>query len=230
MTTWTEFRSWTQRSAEILVRGATPPSASQYRLLLLNNLIVDRTMGKAELASAELLQQYGYARGSYAPVAGSYNTVKERYEMPVATINFNAAGASLQWSAAVLWADGLADGSQAIEAINPTTNTLTITGHGRSNGDEVAVTSEDTLAGGISANTVFYVGVASPDSIQLYTDVARTNQVDITNSGIGTHYLRLCKGTPVFYANFATQLIGDGATQPIDVNWNFLNAGNVNGV
>ncbi|HEY9647558.1 MAG TPA: hypothetical protein V6C88_14375 [Chroococcidiopsis sp.] len=230
MTTWTEFNEWTQRSAEIIVRGATPPNPNQYRLLLLNNLIVSRTMGRAELVSSELIQEYGYQRAIYTPAASSYNGSKQRVELPTTTLNFSAVGASLQWSAAVLMADSVADNSQQITAINPASNALTIPSHGRSNGDEVAITSIDTLASGIPANTVLYVGVTSADTIQLYSDVARTSQVDVTSAGVGTHYLRLCKGTPVFYANFATQLIGDGATQPIDVQWAFLNAGNANGV
>ncbi|MBD1995155.1 hypothetical protein H6G00_00745 [Leptolyngbya sp. FACHB-541] len=230
MANWNEHVIWTGRRAEVDVRGATPPDPSKFRLLLCNGITVTSETNKAAIASAELLQQNGYSRKSYQPAKGSYDTTQKRYEFPVVRVDYTAAGVSLQWSAAVLWADSTAQSSKLVESINTATDRLTITAHGLLSGNEVAITSTSGLPSGAVANVIYYVKAIDVNTVELYTEPELLNIVNFVNTGSGSIHLRLCGGNPVFFANFQTQLIGQDATYPIEINWAYVSPGNVNGV
>lgn len=230
MAIWTEHRDWTGRRAEVDVRGATPPNPAKFRVLLCNGTTITSDMSKAAIASAELLQESGYQRQAYLPGQGSYNAARKRYEFPTVRVEFDAAGASLQWSAAVLWADSNSVSSKIIQAIDTGSDRLTIPAHGLINGDEVAVTSTGAMPGGVMANTVYWIKVVDVNTVELHTSSGLNSLLDLTSAGSGTINLRLCSGTVVSFANFQTQLIGDSASQPVEVAWAYVNPGNVNGV
>jgi hypothetical protein len=92
--------------------------------------------------------------------------------------------------------------SQAIEAINTTSNEVTITGHGLSTGDAVLVhvATGGTLpalgSGALSPSTVYYVAKVDADTFTLHPTYAdaiagppATNPIDFTDDGTGTVYV-----------------------------------------
>jgi len=67
------------------------------------------------------------------------------------------------------------------------TDTLTATAHGLSNGDVVLFTnSGGALPGGLSTNTIYYVVNAATDTFKVSTS-SGGSAVDITSAGTGTH-------------------------------------------
>jgi len=228
----THFDSWIQYISEVVDLGtATVPNASQYRFVLTNGLTITRTMNKAQLASAELLPVNGYSRQPWAPGSGVWDATQLRWELASVTANITATGAPIQWSSMLLWANSPTNtAALTMGAIDTATDRITITGHGQSNATEVAVTTTGTLPGGITADTLYYLSSISTNTIELYSNVGLTTKVDITSAGSGTHTLRLCGGRPRCFVNFASQIIGDGATQPLRFDIGHASGGNSNGI
>lgn len=86
-----------------------------------------------------------------------------------------------------------------ITSVNPTTDTLTITGHGLTTGDgRVAVyTPDGSLPGGLSATTSYWVIRVDADNIKLASSSANALDgipVNISSAGSGT--LQLLHGLP----------------------------------
>ena len=79
-------------------------------------------------------------------------------------------------------------------AINTSTDQITITGHGLSDGQGVKFFSGDS-PGGLTHNTTYYAIVVDANTIQLASTAAlamASTQIDITTQGTGTHYLYAC--------------------------------------
>lgn len=84
------------------------------------------------------------------------------------------------------WGRGTALGTFTV---NPATETLTLTGHGRSNGERVHMAnSGGALPTGLSANTKYFVIAATADTMQLSL-TSGGGAVDVTAAGSGTHSL-----------------------------------------
>ncbi len=217
---WDYSSIWEVRSLN-LRRGVGPlPDPNQFRVLLFNGTTLTKTMTKAAMLAAELLQQNGYARQPYNPANATYNATTQRAELPRVTANYTGAGATLQWDAAAVLADCSAIASRPISAIDVTTDILTINSHGLTNGEEVTIATTDTFPAGLEGSLIYYAKVATANTIQLCSDVATTSVVNITNAGVGTHHLRYAKGDVVFFANFpGSQVIGDGVTESLQVDW-----------
>lgn len=74
-------------------------------------------------------------------------------------------------------------------AVNPATNTFTVTAHGFLNQDQVSYDSNSgTQIGGIYDGDIFYIKKLTNDTFQLYYDNSLTRQVDITFVGVGTQF------------------------------------------
>lgn len=72
--------------------------------------------------------------------------------------------------------------------VNPTTNRITVTGHGYSTGKEVYVDTDGTLPDGLLPRMYAVVQVIDENTIELYQDTARTTIWDIVAAnGSGTH-------------------------------------------
>jgi microcystin-dependent protein len=72
--------------------------------------------------------------------------------------------------------------------VNTTTDTITKTAHGLSNGPIIHFTTDGTLPGGITTKTKYYVISATTNSFQVSTTL-NGSPVDITSTGTGTHSL-----------------------------------------
>jgi len=223
------FAAWDELSARVMVLNGTKPNPANFRAMLLNGLTVTRSTSKAALVSAEVLGS-GYTRAAYAPAGGVWDPSQNRFELSQVNLDFAVSGTSLQWSAWMIMADASATAALTMGAINTTTDRITITGHNLTSAAEVAVTSTDTRPGGLVADTLYFVRVIDANTIDLHTTSALNTLVDITSAGVGTHSLRIATGTPAIFNNVPSQTVGAGSTQPLRIDWAFLNAGNVNGV
>jgi hypothetical protein len=88
--------------------------------------------------------------------------------------------------------DSVLGSYQAIEAVDPGTDIITITGHGRSNGDVVRVESQGgTVPAGLAAKTAYYVAVQDADNIKLKNTAGAGLAINITGAGSGDLYLVL---------------------------------------
>lgn len=232
MADFTHFDSWIQYESEVLDLGiSAAPTVSQYRFLLTNGATITRTMSKAEIASYELLPLNGYTRKTYNPGSGVWDAAQLRYELATVTANVTASGAALQWSAIVLWSNSPTDSAAlTISAVDTANDRFTITGHGQINGTEVAITSTGTRPAGTAPNTLYYLKSIDTNTVELYSNVGLTTKIDLTSAGTGTHSLRLIGGRPRGFVNFATQIIGDGATQPLRLDLARASGGNSNGI
>jgi len=69
-----------------------------------------------------------------------------------------------------------------------TTDIITATAHGLKNGDQVILTTTDTLPAGLALTTIHYVVQATTNTFKLSTERGtETPPVDITDTGTGTH-------------------------------------------
>jgi hypothetical protein len=72
--------------------------------------------------------------------------------------------------------------------VDTTTEKIHLTSHGLVTGQKVQVSSTNTLAGGLSANTDYYVIASDSDHIKLATSLANANAgtaIDLTSAGTG---------------------------------------------
>lgn len=82
----------------------------------------------------------------------------------------------------------------AIESVDATANTLTLTAHGLQTGDgPVRLTTTGTLPGGLATATDYWAIRSSADAIQLAATflgaIETPTPIDITDAGTGTHTL-----------------------------------------
>jgi hypothetical protein len=78
-----------------------------------------------------------------------------------------------------------------IEAVDATTDIITITAHGLSNGDVVRVEARNggTLPGNVTANTAYYVAVQDADNIKIKNTAGAGIAINISSNGTDDMYL-----------------------------------------
>lgn len=211
------FNSWKVLSGQTMIN-----SAYTFRILLCNGGSLTTASTAATIVSNEVVGN-GYSRPSLTFGTVAYDSGDARAEIP-STVSgtFTASGGSIQYDTIVLWRGADSVTALTVGSIDTSTNRLTITSHGRTNGDKVAVTATTTIPSGISANTLYYVKSIDANTVELYTDSGLTSIVDITSSGSGTIRLRLCNGDPARIYTTSTQTINDGSSQTVQyTSWNF---------
>lgn len=158
----------------------------------------------AEWLQYEKLEQDGYVRfQSSALGAGSYDNVDARWEQSPVTISFTANGGSLYYTHLVVMIGADADafvgtGLTASTDVDPSTDELTVTAHGLTDGDKVSIsTMTGTLPAGLSANTIYYANSLTANTFSLHTatPVSPSNLVNITSTGSGTLFVHRCNGS-----------------------------------
>lgn len=165
----------------------------------------------------------GYARfQSSALTGGSYDAVDGRYEQDVISVEFAASGGTLTYTHVLLLLDAAADGQAgasitASTGVNTSTDTLTATAHGLSDGNAVTITADagGSLPTGLSAGVLYYVDSTGTDTVTLHTatPVSGSNRVDLTTTGSGTLRLRKCAGSVYgVLAESSAVSIADGQT------------------
>lgn len=92
---------------------------------------------------------------------------------------------------------------------NASTDVISATAHGMSNGDRVAFWSSGTLPAGISPATEYFVRNTQADSYQI-SATAKGSILDITDTGSGTHNfttgILYCQGNLITYTKKKTQV------------------------
>lgn len=88
--------------------------------------------------------------------------------------------------------------NRAVTSVNSSTNEITVTSHGLSNGDRAFITSTGTRPGGLTIQR-YWVEVVSASVIKFHTASTLDAVVDITTAGTGTLTLRYANGVPVYY-------------------------------
>lgn len=224
MPPWTFFKDYRHHIGEVQVRGATPLNAAQYRVRLLDSITVTQEMTAIDLISSELLQEFGYSPQPYLLPTGDsgdsvWDAVAGLWRYPKQEPEFPAVGQSLQWTSAVLWGNSSSIGSKTITDVNASTNRLTVTTHGLTSADPVAVSAVEGARPSGIISSLYYAKPIDTNTIELYTDAGLTSVVDILDSGSGALRLRYAKGKPVSFVNFPTQTIGDGTSQTVDIYW-----------
>ena len=77
-------------------------------------------------------------------------------------------------------------------AVDSDADTLTLTGHGLTNGDPVTYSSGVNVAlGGLTSGNVYYVKVINSNTIQLYKEYSLSTLINISSSASGTHTLTI---------------------------------------
>lgn len=227
--------AWISKSAQILYRGTTPPDSSKFRLCLANTAALTRASSLADFVSSELVPSNGYSRASTNFGGdGSYDTGDQRHEMPTVNASFTASGGALQFQTAFLMADAAATPSKSFTDtnVNATTDTITITSHGFSNGDRLVFTADAlaTLPSGISASTIYQVAAATTNTFTLQPNGGGST-INITDTGSGTFRARTANGIIVAYAIESTPItIPDGQGYSYQIPLVLLNSGYVTGV
>lgn len=211
------FSSWKVLTGQTLIN-----SSYTFRIILCNGGSLSTTSTAAQIVSNEVIGN-GYSRPSLTFGTVAYDSGDSRAEIPgTVSGTFTASGGSIQYDAVVLWRGADSVAALTVSSVNTGTDRLTVTSHGRTNGDKCAVTSTTSLPGGISANTLYYIKSIDANTIELYTDSGLTSLVDITSSGSGTIRLRLANGDPARIYTTTTQTINDGSSQTVQyTSWNF---------
>lgn len=216
MPTDTTFRSWRLATAQTML------NTGSFRIVLCNGGDLTEASTAAEIVSNEVVGN-GYSRESvsFGAVEIDSSTGFAKIPTEINTI-VSASGGDITYDAVVLWKNADSIGALEVSSINTSTNRLTVTGHGLSDGDKCAVTSTDLLPGGVISNTLYYIKSIDSNTVELYPDSGLSSIVDITSSGSGTIYLRLCNGEPARLYNVNSSTIGDGLSQTIQyTKWDF---------
>jgi hypothetical protein len=228
MTTFIFSNEWITQAAKIIYRSATPPDTSKYKLGLANSTTLTRASSIVDFVSAELLPSSGYNRSAFTISGdGSFNVPNLRHEFPSVQCAFSAVGGSLQFQSVFLLANALATSSKVFSStnVNPTTNKITITSHGFTNGDKLCFTPDNlaVLPGGIATGTLYTVANITVDTFEI--------GIDITDTGSGTFRARNATGSVVMLAVEPQPItILDGQTYNYQIPIVLSNSGYVNGV
>jgi hypothetical protein len=187
------------------------------------------------VVAAELTEANGYNRKLYNPGTNSYSSGNKRVESPAVNNALVASGTSLQYDSTALIFNGASGANKGFTNANVDagTNTITVTTHGLANGDAIVLTADagSTLAGGLTAGTLYYAAAVTSDTFQVSTATDGSAIVDITNAGSGNMRLRYAKGLLVWVGPYgSTETIADGASRTITTNTELHNSGYTVGV
>lgn len=221
MATWKHFRDWLTYTYDLIYRKATSgvaaPDETKFYGVLTTGLTLTETQNIATVVSAEV-NGNGYARQQITyPDTRAYDATDDRIESDFAQFTYSASGGDISWSGVAVIADATSWHRKTVSSINTTTNQLTVTAHGLSNGDAVAFKSTGAYPAPLAANTRYYASVIDANTITLYIDAALSSLVDLTNNGSGTFTLHNASGRIVCFANESAQLISDGTGQDLKI-------------
>jgi hypothetical protein len=175
-----------------------------FRMFLANSSVATATNdGICKWTADELaVGTNGYARASVTiSQSGAYDSSDARWEATAETFTFTASGGSLTYNRAVLICGGvstpLVKTVAADTDVDPSTDRITATSHGLSDGTKVTVraVSGGTLPTGLTAGATYYAKSVSTDVIALYSDSGLNTIVNITADGTGSMQILNCTGT-----------------------------------
>lgn len=225
----TFFNSWISHSSDVVFRGTTAPDSSKYYACLIDDSVtISRTSSLIAVIAGEVPKINGYDRNNISFLAGTYDTLEQRYEYPNIDLSWSASGGSYDFRSLVIIADGKAIAPRAFTNANIDTGTdvITINAHGFTSGDKVifAKATGATLPSGVAELTEYTVASATTNTLQL-------TGVNFATAGSGTFYLKSVDGQLVaWHSEPANVTILDGQTQPFTIPTAHFNAGYTTGV
>lgn len=224
----TFFNSWIEYASDAVYRGEAPPDETKFYLILLDSTPITRTSTIAEIITAEVLTDTGYARENVVFEAGTYSTPNQRLEYPPLTASFITSGGSIQWQSAVILADASAIASSSFTAsnVNAVTDVITINAHGNINGDKLIFVPAAlaTLPSPLAEGTLYTVSEATTNTFKL-------SGINISDTGSGTFYAKNATGKLVcFGTENTTVTLESGSTQPFTIPSAFMNTEYTTGV
>jgi len=75
-----------------------------------------------------------------------------------------------------------------VDRVDDTADTLIMTNHDFSNGNQVVLATTNTLPGGLSIQTIYYIVNSTSNSVQLSLSLGGA-AINLTSNGNGIHYL-----------------------------------------
>lgn len=194
-----------------------------YRAILLNaTAAFDNNTDPATIISYEAIQSAGgYASQAFTYTAGSatFNATSGFMESPSVQVTFTEAGGGpgIVHTHVALWQGRGATSQLPISSVNATTDRLTVTAHGLSNGARAFVRSTGTIPPGLTIQR-YWISVIDANTIELHTNATLTARADITGAGSGTLRLQIADGRLVYaVANSGT--IGAGQSKIFSVSY-----------
>jgi len=187
-----------------------------HRAILCNSgTAIDESTSLAAILNTEAIQTtLGYNSQVVTFSTSTYNGTTNRQEYPVVTVTFSedSGGSGYDYNYLVILSGAPANRQKTITAIDTSTNRLTITSHGITNGDRVVIRSTGGIPAGISGTTLYYAKFIDVNTIELYTDAGLTSIVDITGTGTGTIRLQYGNGTYAYSQSYPASFLTPGSS------------------
>lgn len=226
MPTNLKFRSYLEYELKALYLynndGATAlPDRTKFYALVGNANISDIST-KAEIIAAEQIASNAntYERFNLLFSNPIYDATNKRWQLPIKTWTLTV-GEEIDYNFIALLADARPQSNLQCTATTGTPGTIeTITAHGLSANEEVMIVGA-TQPGGVSATTIYYAEIVSPNEIQLKT--SPTAAAIAINSAGSDLQLKYAAGEIVgFRKEDATETLA--ANTPISWNFTLTNA------
>lgn len=214
----TVLDSWLVTTAQEALTGTF------YVMLLNDSGTIDSSSNAAAIVSKEVMGN-GYTRQSITfDTSGiAYNSTSQIAELASSSsVSFTASGGAIAYDGIAVWRNNKSFAARTVSGVNTSTNRLTVTAHGLSDTDPVAVTATVSVPGGLLEDTLYYVNSVDANTIELYEDADLIAIADITDSGSGTIYIRTASGDPARFYSIAPTSINAGQTKSIAITrWDF---------
>lgn len=172
----------------------------------------------------------------YLKLSGAYDTTDSRFEALYDPAPFTITGGLITYQGHAVLRDASDKANVNITAIDPATDQFTTaSAHNLEIGEEVMISHDTTMPGGVSASTIYYARSIGASVFTIYPTLVDAlndvNRVNVTDTGAGTARLLYAKGTidGYEYSN-SSATINDGRTHTIRIYRNVLNAGTLTGV
>lgn len=211
------FDDWLEQIELLKLGLVSPPDSSKFRLILHQSTLIGSASSKAEVLASELVSGNGYSRYAYTITRDevSFDPVARATVMPARQWEIMATGAALQWAGVVMLADA-ADQAPVVCTANPSSDRISRAGHGLTDGDEVLLGSEESVFGGLSPATIYFVTNATTDDFQVEVTIGG-GALPISDAGNGDVYLHYASGMLVAGATHSQlQTLPDGKTQTFE--------------
>ncbi|MGK7926889.1 MAG: hypothetical protein AB4290_16880 [Spirulina sp.] len=224
-------REWVSYLAQL--QWGLVPTPQSFKFILADNAAWTSSTPKIDYIKTEIDEENGYSRYDLLILESEiiYDSLSKRMELSSPKRwNVTANGLALQWNGFALLANASERANALLESVNAATDTLTLTAHGLTDGDEVIIRPEAgaTLPTGLTED-IFYVVNSTANNFQLSATHGGL-AIDFTDNGSGDFRLKYANGLVVqAYVNDQTQTIPDGSTQPFDWDFKLFNSGLLTG-
>jgi hypothetical protein len=219
------FDSWVLYVAKLELGLVAAPDPAKTRILLHNSTLIGAAATKAELIAAELPSGNGYSRYTYTVAENevTYDEINRVALYPERQWIVTAGTLALQYSGVAMLADA-ADEAPEVCTATPATDRINLTAHGLTDGDEILLTTQGSVFGGLTSDTIYYVVNATADDFQVEAAVGG-GAIDLTDTGSGDVLLHYANGRIVMGLTLDSPSV-IAAGQPHTFIWDPIGAAN----